>query len=655
MTTFQRRLVLGAIAGLLVAATFSAVPNKLWLKVESPLVYVRAWFNIVKPFKSLDKEIFVLEFDKAARKIISEDVADSIDFDSEFTKQFLIGLMQSVDAYRARSINIAINSLGDNLISDLNLEAKLSDVSAPVKIISSETHIPETTKKSEQLFFLNPSKAAFKKHSLADFLTGKYDVNDLQGKAVIISSSFDKSSFKSQLNKTANFLADEWLRYERFNGILSFLLLACLGVVFVSLIFELRLMVLAGFAAVVTVLNQILYSFAAINVETVPLISAAAFLCLATIIYDMNVGEADIWSNLLNSAEHYSKVIKEKVTTIIDDLALRDPFNQAQEFNHKIAENEINKEAQVTNDENFAREVEENIQYAAPGQAPSPQRSFKAADPNFEPIRERAAVNPHAQAAAHAAAQQQRFSHQTRIPQQNANPVDVKEIREQIYKELESQLESLAKDFQGRTVRSMINIQERIDEMIHSDELSEMGKSNLELIKYEFDKTINEFDTLLFGLVPFKFEGSRGLIDSLELFARKSTEMYRGRPRIYISAHTGSLHLESNHKINIFRTIQRLTEMIVTNNYGNSNFSNVNIDVIERGSKVGFRISYDGNPIENQNPNPKLAEIQKRAATINLRLEMGFNWEDESHTKLVNKIELILERDLSPKSKLAYQ
>ena len=141
-------------------------------------------------------------------------------------------------------------------------------------------------------------------------------------------------------------------------------------------------------------------------------------------------------------------------------------------------------------------------------------------------------------------------------------------------------------------------------------------------------------------MVPFQFEAGRGILDPLEIYARKITEIYRGKPRIYLSPNAAHVELSSEEKANLFRIIQRLVESIIEENGKHAGLTHINIDVMHRGDSLTIKMTYDGLPLSEARPNAKLREIARRADAIGLSLDLGFNWGEEQQAHLVNRIQL---------------
>ena len=171
--------------------------------------------------------------------------------------------------------------------------------------------------------------------------------------------------------------------------------------------------------------------------------------------------------------------------------------------------------------------------------------------------------------------------------------------------------------FQEKTLRSVEAVQEKISELLESEEISDRDAIKVSLLRHGFDNLIEDIDAILFNLVPFKFEGEQGLINIIELYASKIFLLSKGKLQIGIETEFPVLKFEKNQKINIYRILQKLVDLI----------RETNTDKIGRGLNIGinissdpndkrmikFRVSYEGKAIDQEDPsNLKLNEIYKR-------------------------------------------
>ncbi len=199
------------------------------------------------------------------------------------------------------------------------------------------------------------------------------------------------------------------------------------------------------------------------------------------------------------------------------------------------------------------------------------------------------------------------------------NPETIKELRAKFFHEQESNFEDIALEFQEKTIRSVNSVQEKIDELTESETLSERDRTKLSLLKHNFDHMIEEMDAILFNLVPFRFENDKGLVGLIELYASKLFLLSRGKLQVSIETAFPSLKLELDQKINSYRIIQRLIELIKTTNDDKASSGmviSINIHNAANG-KLKFRISYEGSAVNANANNFKINEVYKRIAGLN--------------------------------------
>jgi hypothetical protein len=594
MSSFQQRLLIGGITGAIMFIILAWVPSQAWLGVERPILATRNFFNIFKIFNP-SKAVLVLNLDKQTMRLMNQDLSSSASYDSAFVKEFMQSIVRNLDAENVSSVTIAINNLGGNLMSALNIQADLAGVVAPVDVVTQDFIVDDFKQEQSKTYLLDKTGTRYRKLSLTDFLNGKISPTDLQGKAIVIRSDFDTKSFQgSKINSVINYAAGNWLPYMKFHPILGFLLLTCAGVLFASTVVRARLLILGVLSAVVLVIGQLMYCFGN-YLETVPVLLALITVCALSLAADKEWQMPSMPANnaISSSLETCLRKLQELKNKCQDLFtAALNKISEAQGFNEKIKFPDL--------------PAMPNIQL--------PQM-------------------PHLQMPA--------INLQQKSRNNNISPaLDMTDLRNKVYKELEYSLDILAKDFQQRTVAPLSSIQNQLEEILDRVELDITNQTKLELIKYDFEKVINELDTLLFTMVPFQFEAGRGILDPLDIYARKITEIYRGKPRIYLSPNAAHVELSSEEKANLFRIIQRLVECIIEENGKNSGLTHINIDVMHAGGNLTIKMTYDGLPIREIATNAKLREVARRADGIGLSVDLGFNWGEDAQAHLVNRIQL---------------
>ncbi len=597
MSSFQQRLLIGGITGAIMFILLAWVPSQAWLGAERPILATRNFFNIFKIFNP-SKSVLVLNLDKQTMRMMNQDLSSSASYDSAFVKEFMQSIVRNLDAENVSSVTIAINNLGGNLMSALNIQADLAGVVAPVDVVTQDFTVDDFKQEQSKTYLLDKTATSFRKLSLADFLNGKISPTDLQGKAIVIRSDFDTKSFQgSKINSVINYAAANWLPYMKFHPVLGFLLLTCAGVLFASTVVRARLLILGVLSGAVLVIGQLMYCFGN-YLETVPVLLALITVCALSLVADREWQMPSMpANNAISSGFEKFLSAAQELRNKCQDLfaATLSKVSEAQGFNEKIQFPDL--------------PAMPNIQL-----------------PQMPQLQMPAVKLP-------------------QMPSRNNNispALDMTDLRNKVYKELEYSLDILAKDFQQRTVAPLSSIQNQLEEILDRVELDITNQTKLELIKYDFEKVINELDTLLFTMVPFQFEAGRGILDPLDIYARKITEIYRGKPRIYLSPNAAHVELSSEEKANLFRIIQRLVECIIEENGKNSGLTHINIDVIHAGGNLTIKMTYDGLPIREIATNAKLREVARRADGIGLSVDLGFNWGEDAQAHLVNRIQLAM-------------
>ena len=207
------------------------------------------------------------------------------------------------------------------------------------------------------------------------------------------------------------------------------------------------------------------------------------------------------------------------------------------------------------------------------------------------------------------------------------------------FHEQESNFEDITLEFQEKTIKSINAVQEKLEELIESETLSERDRTKLSLLKHNFNHMIEEMDAILFNLVPFRFEGTKGLIGLIELYASKLFLLSKGKIQISIETEFPSLKLELDQKINSYRILQRIIELIkITNEDRASSGMVISINIhSSKTEKLRFRISYEGTAVNANTNNFKINEVYKRIASLSeANIDFGSN---ELSKNLTNHIE----------------
>ncbi len=594
MSSFQQRLLVGGLIGALMFICLSFIASPVYLGLEKPILASRNFLNISSFFKQ-NKGALVLNLDQKTMRLMNQDLSNPAAYDAAFLKDFLENIILNLDSENVSSINIAINNISGNLLSSLNLGSGLPSLGAPLDIITEDFEVSEFKQENSKTYLLNQNASNYRSASLADFLNGKISPSDLQGRAIIIKSEFDKKSFTgNKINSVVNYSSANWLHYMRFHPILGFLLASCAGVLFVSTVVRIRWIILGFLGLSILTIGQLMFFFDKYLESSVILLSLILSCALSFAL--------DAWE-----ARQQHKV--SGATTREYDDKSKTPTNNG----YKAVLERLG--ALLSQLSSFSFQAGQNLREQLQKHKPSSLRIPDLAPMPRIPLPE--------------------------INRQLNSPaiLDSQELRNKIYKELEYSLDLLSKDIQVRTVAPLSRIQMELDDLCDRLDLDITSQTKFELIRYDFEKIITELDTLLFTMVPFQFESGRGLIDPLEIYARKITEIYRGKPRIYLSPNAAHVELDSIEKANLFRIIQRLVECIIEENTSKL-LSHINIDVLHMTDNLNIKLTYDGLPIKEDSSKHKLREIVRRADLIGASLDLGFNWGEDHNAHLVNRIQL---------------
>lgn len=223
---------------------------------------------------------------------------------------------------------------------------------------------------------------------------------------------------------------------------------------------------------------------------------------------------------------------------------------------------------------------------------------------------------------------------------------DEKPLRRKFYCEQEKYLEGLALNIQESTIQAMVGIDDRLTELEES-ELNEKQTRALEIVRYDFNKVIDELDAILFNLTPFQFELERGLIDSFILLGQKLNFLSRGKIRVNFQTKIDNLKLDKDIKINVYRIIERILDLIKYYKKKEpkieslNNLTNILINLQFYGDELIFKILYDGSPIDTEIGDYRLKEIFQRCNSINASMELGKNLRNPDEN-LLNRIEIKL-------------
>ena len=217
------------------------------------------------------------------------------------------------------------------------------------------------------------------------------------------------------------------------------------------------------------------------------------------------------------------------------------------------------------------------------------------------------------------------------------------ELRRKFYCELEDSNENVALALQEKTITELMTIQNRIEEMVMNNGLSEEAASNLRLLNMDFNKTMDELDNILFKLVPFQLEKDKGLLNPIQHLADKVVYKSKGVTKAKVVTDLKNLRLDNDIKVNVYRILERLVELLIEK----SKATELKISVEDRAGVLNIDINYNGlniNPdregSDSADADYRFRDLFRRAKVLGARV--NFTNDIKTSTDLINKINLEL-------------
>lgn len=236
----------------------------------------------------------------------------------------------------------------------------------------------------------------------------------------------------------------------------------------------------------------------------------------------------------------------------------------------------------------------------------------------------------------------------------NVNHNQIAAIQATVFRQQEQLLEDIALSFQERAVPSVVSMQKNIADIISSNTMIASDPAQLNLLQNDFNQLVEEIDTILFDLVPFKFEDERGLICLLEIYATKLYGQTDHKVHLMIETEFSKLRLSSDERINSYRIIQKLVELILENNTRNSESKfMINLQLMVENHNLVCKINYEGKPVRSDSA--KLIDLNKRQGTLTkANINYGITELADLAENIINRLEFSfeaasLEYDTSPR------
>ncbi|MDD9899297.1 MAG: hypothetical protein OXU45_09910 [Candidatus Melainabacteria bacterium] len=214
----------------------------------------------------------------------------------------------------------------------------------------------------------------------------------------------------------------------------------------------------------------------------------------------------------------------------------------------------------------------------------------------------------------------------------------VEAMQSKFFRQQEEELEAIALKFQERTIGPIISMQEQMKELLEAS-----PSNQLETTCRYFNDLIEEIDGILFSLAPFKFEDGRGLLSLLELFAAKIQIASHGLIQLQLGSEFSKLKLSADEKIHSYRIIQKMLELIITNNQNTQGRQMpIFLKLEMHGPRLHCTISYEGKPAKADSN--KMMELEKRLEILKAgKINYGITELAEVAENIINTMEFSFE------------
>lgn len=531
----QRRILIGAMIGILSFTILTWISTSTWAALEDQLLQGRSALRFFSPFKNSNYTVF--EFDADNKLNFQEKT-------SLEQKEILLNLVTELSAKGASTIDLVINKENPFSIEDIDLEMAGGDFGINLQTIS--INDISTRKKNDKgdTLLLDRGSNDIQFHSVTELISDVLERNAYEGKNVLLISPRADIE-QERINLLVNYLEDNWISFVRIPAIMMFPLLIVAGVLLAAFIYWARIVAFFTITASVIIFGQLVFTIFNIDIETIPLLIALTGILLLSNLFDLNLAA-------INSKNIFKSQEEPETSTV----SLSTPFIK------------VGKEGDLS-------------------------------------------------------------SH------------NLTEMRSKFFMDQESNLEEIALEFQEKTVKSINAVTEKLEELLESNNMSDRDKIKLSLVKHNFDHMIEEVDAILFNLVPFRFEGEKGLINLLELYANKLFLLSRGKLQLSIQTEFPVIKLEHQQRINAYRILHRLVQLITEANQDEIKSGlNIGISILaDKDARMKFKISYEGMPIDANNGGFKLKEVHRRVDSLDGELDLGQDGLSTFASKLTNHIE----------------
>jgi hypothetical protein len=537
----QRRILIGAMIGVLAFNILTWVKNSTWTALEDQLILGRSALRFYNPYSEVN--YLVYSFDEENKFRLANQPLEE-------QKETFLNIISDFSFRGAKSITLLVNNNNAYNIEDIDIEIATSELNNKFRIITTNEIEKRKKNSNNENLTLDRSKNNIKFFTVNKLLINKTEKFEFTNKNVLLISPRVELDEK-EANLIINYLEDRWLHYIKIPSLIMLTLLVMAGILIAAFIYWARIIAFFIMVTGVLIFGQFIFSTINVHIETLPLLSALTGILILSNLFDLNL-----------AAINHKQIFKSK-----EDQDL-----------------------------------------------PKEQKKVSTIPTPFIQV----------------------------VKEGDIASGSLKDMRSKFFLDQESNLEEIALEFQEKTVKSINTINEKLNELLESNQMIDRDKIRLSLIKHNFDQMIEEIDAILFNLVPFRFEGQQGLINLLELYANKLFLLSKSKLQLSIKTEFPIIKLELQQRVNSYRVIHRLIQLIIEANQDEIKYSGLNIGIsilADKDAKMKFKISYEGMPIDSTNGGFKLKEVYRRLESLNSELNLGQNNSTSFKTKLTNHIE----------------
>ncbi len=595
---FQRRIIIGAIIGIFVTALVSAVDRTTWRFFDVQFIEGRSFFNIFSPFSKLKKDILVLKLDKKTglylrKNNLVEDLDEAAVLNTNLGQALVVEMLKNLDGAKARAVGVLLN-LDNFRIQELEIETNIEGILTPV-VFGHEENLRHH--KINGKTYKIKAKQGFAYELFGRISTD--EVPETKQKRLWMNTSRVKYETRSLVELVSGNISNQDIEGkivifadENNQKVLKTELTA------LSNYLTGKWLEFFKFPGFLFLLLMMGFGVFMVLVKTqIRLIASLAFVAAYCLLAQLLYMAAGL--NLETSPLLFGIALIVLVSHLIDfnleTFSLKEKIKFISNPNQEETRLEQPKELQA---KNLIKSLYTNVTKAKIDEAKLKDLSY--------------------------------------------------------YTELEENLEAYALELQEKTVKSVMDLQTRIDRMLLSGLIDQDTTNELHLVNYDFNKTMDDLDNILFDMVPFQLEKGNGIMDPIRHLADKVLYKSKGAMRATLSADIEQLDLSRNTKVNTYRILQKLIDIVIEKSRG----TNIAIEMGLRGNKLKFAITYDGININPGSANSPAGYRDYRFRDIYRRLELldaEINFVNELTTisDLTNKIRLDITVEDTPAVKAA--